>query len=320
MPASPVITPNTSLTPRYPDAQTPSLHGYLVLDKPAGLTSFDVVARARRILGEKRIGHAGTLDPAATGVLPLAVGLATKTLEFLNAATKTYLAEVTFGVETDSLDIDGRVTRVAGADTLTRDAVETALARFRGSIAQIPPMHAAIKVGGQKLYELARRGEEITRRPRLVTLDRLDLLAWDPPTATLLVDCSKGTYIRALARDLGAAVGTGAYLSHLVRLRSGPFQLCQAITLDELARSELPWSWPWIAVHPDIPVQTWPALVLDDVTTRRWRQGSTIAAAGAAGPIRVYDAAGDWLGTGMANATGDGWQPHKVVASEETAA
>src|SRR3954468_24193248 len=148
---------------------SPSLHGYLVIDKPAGWTSFDVVARARRILGEKRIGHAGTLDPAATGVLPLAVGVATKTLEYLNDASKTYLAEVTFGVETDSHDVDGRVTRVAGAESLTADSVETALAFFRGPIALIPPMHAAIKVGGRKLYELARRGEEIPREARALT-------------------------------------------------------------------------------------------------------------------------------------------------------
>ncbi|HEX2281203.1 MAG TPA: tRNA pseudouridine(55) synthase TruB, partial [Thermomicrobiales bacterium] len=179
----------------------PSLHGYLVIDKPAGWTSFDVVARARHLLGEKKIGHAGTLDPAATGVLPLAVGTATKTLEFLNDASKTYLAEVTFGVETDSHDIEGRVTRVTGTGEVTPDALEEVLARFRGSGEQVPPMHAAIKVGGQKLYDLARRGEEIPRSPRPVTFSCLEMLEWNPPTATLLVDCSKGTYIRALARD-----------------------------------------------------------------------------------------------------------------------
>src|SRR5262245_59612234 len=241
----------------------PTLHGYLVIDKPAGWTSFDVVARARHILGERRIGHAGTLDPAATGVLPLAVGAATKTLEYLNDVSKTYLAEVTFGVETDSLDVDGRVTRVAGADGLTVEAVECALACFRGPTMQIPPMHSAIKVGGRKLYELARRGDEIPRAPRAVTIHHLELLDWTAPVATFLVDCSKGTYIRALVRDLGAATGTGAYLSNLVRARSGPFHLCQAITLEELADSGLPWSWPWVAVHPDVPVQGWPALLLD---------------------------------------------------------
>jgi len=299
---------------------SPSLHGYLVIDKPAGWTSFDVVARARRLLGEKRIGHAGTLDPAATGVLPLAVGMATKTLEFLNDASKTYLAEITFGVETDSHDIEGHFTRIARTEQLTADAIETVLARFRGPGEQVPPMHAAIKVGGQKLYDLARRGEEIPRSPRPVTFHVLEMLEWNPPAATLLVDCSKGTYIRSLARDLGAALGTGAYLSNLVRLRAGPFHLCQAITIDELARIELPWAWPWVAVHPDIPVQTWPALILDEDASRRWRQGSPIPAAckgKVSGSIRVYDAAGAWLGTGDATADGSGWQPRKVVAEDE---
>jgi tRNA pseudouridine55 synthase len=302
---------------------SPSLHGYLVIDKPAGWTSFDVVARARRVLGEKRIGHAGTLDPAATGVLPLAVGMATKTLEFLNDASKTYLAEVTFGVETDSYDVDGRVTRVADASGLTVGDVEAALARFRGPVAQIPPMHAAIKVGGQKLYELARRGEEIAREPRPVTFYLLELLKWEAPTATILVDCSKGTYIRSLARDLGDSVGAGAYLSNLVRLRSGPFDLCQAITVADMEALPWPWAWPLVAIHPDIPVQDWPALILDAAESRRWQQGSTIPAAGvASGPIRAYDHAGDWLGTGHADPGGAGWRPRKVVAlaEEESAA
>lgn len=300
---------------------TPSLHGYLVIDKPAGWTSFDVVARARRVLGERKIGHAGTLDPAATGVLPLAVGLATKTLEFLNDASKTYLAEVTFGVETDSLDAEGRVTRVADAGGVTADDVAAALARFRGPVAQIPPMHAAIKVGGQKLYDLARRGEVIERAPRPVTFYRLDLLAWQPPTATILVDCSKGTYIRSLARDLGEAAGTGAYLSNLVRLRSGPFDLCQAITMAELDALAWPWTWPHVAIHPDAPLHAWPALILDAADARHWRQGSLIAMHGSAsGPIRAYDLHGNWLGTGEAASDGAGWQPRKVVVEEESAA
>lgn len=299
----------------------PSLHGYLVIDKPANWTSFDVVARARRLLGEKRIGHAGTLDPAATGVLPLAVGSATKTLEFLNDASKTYLADVTFGVETDSHDIEGRVTRVADAAALTEADVFRALQQFLGETAQIPPMHAAIKIGGQKLYELARRGEEIARPPRPVTFHTLELCAWQPPVATILVDSSKGTYIRALARDLGAAVGTGAYLSNLVRLRSGPFHLNQAITMAEMEALPWPWAWPEVALHPDTPVQAWPALILDAQEALRWQQGSTLRdPAGAQGGVRAYDAQGDWLGTGHGDALGQGWRPKKVVAKEGSAA
>jgi len=168
-------------------AGRPGLDGYLIVDKPAGWTSFDVVARARRLLGERKVGHAGTLDPAATGVLPLAVGSATKTLEYLAGSSKSYLAEVTFGVETDSQDIDGVVTAVRDASGLPAERVEAALAGFRGDLAQIPPMHSAIKIGGQRLYDLARRGEEIDRPPRPVTIHRLELVGWAPPVATLSV-------------------------------------------------------------------------------------------------------------------------------------
>jgi tRNA pseudouridine55 synthase len=294
----------------------PSLDGYLVIDKPAGWTSFDVVARARRLLGERKIGHAGTLDPAATGVLPLAVGNATKTLEYLANASKSYLAEVTFGVETDSHDIDGVVTATRDASHLTSEMVETALASFRGSITQIPPMHSAIKIGGQKLYELARRGEEIERAPRPVVMHRLDLVEWNPPVATIWVDCSKGTYIRSLARDLGEAVGTGAFMSNLVRYRTGPFHLCEAVTMADLAEREFPWEWPELAAHPDTAVLDLPALLLSEHEALRWRQGNPIPAErGAAGDCRAYSHAGEWLGIGRADGAGQAWKPSKVIGS-----
>ena len=297
------------------DPPRPSLHGFLIVDKPAGWTSHDVVARARRLLGERRIGHAGTLDPAATGVLPLAVGAATRVLEYLADASKTYLAEVTFGVETDSLDADGRVTAVRDAAGLTRETVERHLPALRGPIDQLPPMHAAIKVGGRRLYDLARRGEEVERATRPIVISTLDLVDWAPPVATLLVDCSKGTYIRALARDLGAAVGPGAHLSNLVRLRTGPFTLCRAITLAALAEAPLPWAWPQVAVHPDAVLEDWPALLLDDAAVDAWRSGRLVPAAETAphGLVRAYAGDGAWLGVGTGDAAVGGWRPLKVV-------
>lgn len=301
-------------------SSSPSLHGFLVVDKPAGWTSFDVVARARRLLGERKVGHAGTLDPAATGVLPLAVGAATRVLEYLAAASKTYLAEVAFGVETDSHDADGRVTAVADARGVTAETVAAALPAFRGEIAQVPPMHAAIKVGGQRLYDLARRGEEVERAPRPLTVHALDLVGWDAETATarLLIDSSKGFYVRALARDLGHAVGTGAHLADLVRLRTGPFTLCDAVTLPELAEAALPWAWSRLAVHPDAAIADWPALLLDEAAGQAWRRGSPIPAAGRAeGRARVYDAAGNWLGVGAGDEGGGAWRPLKVVGVAE---
>ena len=301
---------------RRADPPGPSLHGFLVVDKPAGWTSHDVVARTRRLTGERRIGHAGTLDPAATGVLPLAVGSATRVLEYLADAAKTYLAEVTFGVQTDTLDGDGRVTATADASQLTRAAIERALARFRGEIDQLPPMHAAIKIGGRRLYELAHRGEEVERPTRRVTISALELLAWEPPMATLLIDCSKGTYVRAVARDLGAEVGTGAYLSNLVRLRAGPFALCDAITLDELAAADLPASWPAIALHPDRVLEDWPALLLDRPAAEAWQSGSSIRASLVENrPCRAYGDDGSWLGLGAGEAPAGRWRPHKVVES-----
>ena len=297
------------------------LHGFLVVDKPAGWTSFDVVARARRLLGERKIGHAGTLDPAATGVLPLAVGSATRVLEFLAVTSKTYRAEVAFGVETDSHDADGRVTAVASPAALDAEAIVAALPQFRGDILQVPPMHAAIKVNGQRLYELARRGIEIERAPRPLTVHALDLCDWDPTTATatLLIDSSKGFYVRALARDLGQALGVGAHLADLVRLRTGPFTLEDAVTmaeLAELAAAGLPGIWPDLAIHPDAAIIDWPALLLDDAATLAWRQGTPIPAVGEVrGPVRAYDPAGTWLGVGVGDEVSGAWRPSKVVGN-----
>jgi len=294
----------------------PSLHGFVVIDKPAAWTSHDVVARVRRLTGERRVGHAGTLDPAATGVLPVAVGSATRVVEFLAGAGKTYLAEITFGVTTETDDLEGGVVQVRDAAALTDAAVEAVLAPFRGEIAQRPPAFAAIKVGGRRLYELARRGEAVAAPPRQVTIHELALLRWEPPVATLLVDCSKGTYIRSLARDLGAALGVGAHLSNLVRLRTGPFTLCDAVTLDELAASELPRDWPAIAYHPDVVVADWPALLLDARAALDWRNGRAIPAAPGArveDRCRAYGPNGEWLGIGRGEPGEAVWRPTKVV-------
>lgn len=294
-----------------------SLHGFLIIDKPAGWTSHDVVARARRLLNERRIGHAGTLDPAATGVLPLAVGSATRVVEYLAESAKSYLAEITFGVATDSHDADGRVTAIDDASRLNQDAVEQALTPFRGSQQQIPPMHAAIKIGGKRLYDLARRGEEIARAPRAIEISRLSLIGWEQPIATVVVDCSKGTYIRALARDLGTALGVRAHLSNLVRLRTGPFSLDDAVTLAQLAELPLPEGWPVVAFHPDTVLANWPALILDQRGRTDWYHGKPIPAEGAS-PVpfrhcRVYDADGAWLGVGGKDDATNMWRPLKVI-------
>jgi tRNA pseudouridine55 synthase len=292
------------------------LHGFLNIDKPAGWTSHDVVARVRRLIGERHVGHAGTLDPAATGVLPVAVGSATKVLEYLSESSKTYLAEITFGVETDSYDLDGQLTKISDASAVTREDVEPALEQFRGAIEQIPPMHSAIKIGGKKLYELARQGEIIERAPREVAINLLTLLDWSPPVATLLIDCSKGTYIRSLARDIGDKVGVGAHLSNLVRIRTGPFFICESWTISELEAIDMRTAWPDVAQHPDVPIAGWPVLILGDDEERLWSTGRAFASLdGADKPGRVYNPRGDWVGIAEYDQTRSLWRPEKVVVS-----
>ncbi|MDR0966811.1 MAG: tRNA pseudouridine(55) synthase TruB [Myxococcales bacterium] len=208
--------------------------GLLVLDKPEGLTSFDLVARARRRFGTRRIGHTGTLDPMATGVLPLCIGEATRIAQFLSCDDKVYEATVALGASTDTQDRMGRVMARAPVPCLTRGDVEAALDRFRGDIEQVPPMFSAIRVNGERLYDMARRGESVARAARRVTIQSLELLSFEGEHLALRVACSKGTYIRTLAHDLGERLGCHAHLTALRRLRAGRFGLGEAITLDEL--------------------------------------------------------------------------------------
>lgn len=296
------------------------LHGVIVIDKPAGWTSHDVVARVRRLTGERRVGHAGTLDPAATGVLPVVVGDATKVVEFLADAAKGYRAEITFGVSTDSYDGDGVVTASDGRPLPSEREIQAALADMLGPQQQMPPMHSAIRINGERLYEAARRGETVEREPRPVTFHRLDLLDWSPPVATVDVDCSKGTYIRSLAHDLGEQLGCGAYLSDLVRTRTGGFDLGDAWTMDDLglalAADGDPWE--WIAIHPDRIVEAWPALTLGADRAQDWDQGRAISADTVddhGGPVRTYDSNGTWLGVGSRD--GDVIRPWKVIRQRD---
>ncbi|CAN5833925.1 tRNA pseudouridine(55) synthase TruB [soil metagenome] len=205
----------------------PAVHGILVVAKPAGPTSHDVVALVRRLTGVRRVGHGGTLDPFAMGVLPIFLGSATRMVEYHLADEKAYRATLVFGAHSSTDDLDGELTPVEGPPP-TRAAVEAALARFRGPIEQVPPDHSAVHVGGRRAYELARRGDKPSLEPRRVTIHALDLVSWDAahaerPAAEIEVRCSAGTYVRALARDLGLAVSSGAYLGALTRTASGPF-------------------------------------------------------------------------------------------------
>ena len=214
-------------------------HGILNLDKPAGWTSHDVVAWVRRVLREKRVGHAGTLDPMATGVLLVCVGQATRVVEYLTAGQKIYRAEAQLGVTTDTYDADGQVTATAGVPPLTADDLRDALASFVGEIQQRPPAYSAIKQDGEAAYRKARRGETVELPARPVTIHGIELLDWDPTASkfTIEVTCGPGTYIRSLTHDLGQALGCGAVLTRLTRTRSGQFTLDDAVALDDLAEA-----------------------------------------------------------------------------------
>jgi tRNA pseudouridine55 synthase len=214
--------------------------GVLVIDKPSGPTSFDIVRQVRRALGTRRAGHGGTLDPLASGVLPICLGEATKLAQFLLDADKEYEATLCFGVETDTYDAAGAVTERRSADGLTAAAVESALGAFRGPIRQVPPRFSALKLRGRPLYAYARAGEEVEIAPRTVVVHEIALARWVDATAVVLsVRCSKGTYIRSLAFDLGRALGPGAHLTALRRTRSGPFRIGEAYPPGEIETAPL---------------------------------------------------------------------------------
>jgi len=213
--------------------EPPGPSGFVVVDKPAGRTSHDVVDEARRWFGTRRVGHLGTLDPQATGVLPLAIRAATKLIPYMDGALKGYDGTVLLGAETDTLDREGVILREFDGELPNRETVEAALVKFRGDIQQIPPMYSAVKKGGVPLHKLARRGEEVERDPKWVTIEELDLTRFESPELDIRVRCSSGTYVRVIAADLGEALGCGAHLGALRRTRSGPFLLDVAHTVGE---------------------------------------------------------------------------------------
>ena len=292
--------------------------GILVLDKAPGVTSFDAVALARRQLGVRRVGHAGTLDPAATGVLPLLVGEATKLTPYLMDQDKEYVATIRFGVTTDTHDLTGTVLAESPVGVLSKDRLETVCRRFVGRIAQVPPMFSAVHHEGRRLYELAREGVEVERAAREVTIASIAVEEVTETSATLRIVCGKGTYVRALAADLGAALGCGGAVDRLVRTRVGPFTLRAAVSWTELlaaTRDAL-----WARMLPvDAALGDWPAACLDADGAGRFLhcQPAPLAQPLTAGRhVRVYDAAGALLGIGEATAGGHSVRPVRSVHAD----
>ncbi len=286
------------------------MHGFLNIDKPAGMTSHDVVAHIRRVARQKRVGHAGTLDPAATGVLVLALGNATRLIEYVQESTsKRYLATVQLGTTTTTDDAEGAVLATAAVPALDQAAIEQALEPFRGEIMQVPPMYSALHHQGRRLHELAREGIVVERAARPLTIERLELLDWSSPLLTLDIVCSKGTYIRSLARDLGDSLGCGAHLQALRRTAVGTFLIEHATPL--ILLKENPDNIMSTILPPEIAVADWPAVTLSAEEVRRVRNGMAIERIGTdADRARAHGPEGDLLALLVRG--GELWKPEKV--------
>ncbi|HKC97180.1 MAG TPA: tRNA pseudouridine(55) synthase TruB [Methylomirabilota bacterium] len=294
--------------------------GILVVDKGRGATSFDVVAVVRRRLGVRRIGHAGTLDPDATGVLPILVGEATKLTPYLVDQDKEYVATLRFGVTTDTHDVSGRVLSQTPVDELDAARLEVACRAFVGPIRQVPPMYSAVHHLGRRLYELAREGIEVERAAREVLIRSIVIEKVDGPRATLRIVCGKGTYVRVLAADLGAVLGCGGAVESLVRWRVGPFDLADAVSWSELcsdaSRRDL-----WSRVRPvETALAGWPSVRLDGTGAAAFGHGQAAdvipAAAAAEGYVRVHDADGPMLGVGELMAGGSKVRPVRILHAD----
>ncbi|MFN2608588.1 MAG: tRNA pseudouridine(55) synthase TruB [Acidimicrobiales bacterium] len=276
------------MSPRRPAG----VHGLVVVDKPAGMTSHDVVGRCRRVFDQRQVGHAGTLDPSATGVLLVGLGAATRLLRFLSVLPKSYLGEVVLGAATSTLDADGDVVATFDMAGVTLDQVREAAAALVGDILQVPPMVSAVKVGGRRLHELARAGEEVERAPRPVTVFRFDVEPTGAPgVLRVAVECSSGTYVRSLAADLGRALGGGAHLRALRRTAVGPFTAAAAVALDDVG--------PATVRPPAAAVAHLPRVAVGPELAARIAHGAVLerdeAAFGGDGPWAVVDGGGTLL-------------------------
>ena len=304
------------------------MDGILNINKPPGNTSFSIVAKVKRLSGERRVGHAGTLDPAATGVLPVCLGQGTRVIEFLMESTKTYRAQIELGVATDTYDATGKITQKGDPSRISQEQLASALASFCGLIPQIPPMYSAVKHHGQPLYKLARAGINVERKSRLAKIYHLELIDWQSPVATVEVECGKGTYIRSLAHDLGQSLGCGANLKSLIRLRHGFFDIKDAITVPQLEDAFRYQYWQHFVYPIDIVLLHWAAVVVDDDTSQAIRNGRPLILKNHNGSqktgylkqphsisssyCRVYTPDGCFLGVLRFNPERGEWQPEKI--------
>ena len=274
------------------------MNGIVIVDKPQGWTSQDVTARLRRVFGTRRIGHGGTLDPMATGVLPVFVGRSTRGVEFFEHAEKTYETILRLGLTTDTEDITGTVLTAQEAH-FTKEEIEAVLEQFRGDILQVPPMYSALKVDGQKLCDLARKGKEVERKPRPITIYELTFLGFCDDGIRLRVHCSKGTYIRTLCKDIGEKLGCGGCMAALRRISAGEYTIEEAVPLEQLLDTAEPEKY----LRPvDTMFRNYPAITLTENQEKRCRNGNSFSIKKEDGTYRLYGQRGEFLALGKVEA------------------
>jgi tRNA pseudouridine55 synthase len=290
------------------------------MDKPPGMTSHDVVDAVRGMAGQRKVGHAGTLDPIASGVLLVCLGQATRVAEYLMAGQKRYRATIVLGTTTDTYDAAGRITSSGGKTDFSRAEIEAALSPFVGHLEQVPPMYSALKQQGRPLYRLAREGLTVDRQAREVDIEQIELLDWTPPSLTVDVTCSSGTYIRSLAHDLGQDLASGATLTALVRLASGRFTLGEAVSLDRLEEAFQHNQQDRYLLPLDEALLDWPAMIVGAEVARQIVHGQAVPGGpstdnGDAVPLcRAYSVEGDFLAIMSYHAPSGHWRPRKVFA------
>ena len=287
--------------------------GVLVVDKPTGMTSHDVVQVVRRGTGIRRAGHTGTLDPRASGVLVILLGPAVRLSEFVSASDKRYQATIRVGSSTDTYDSEGTITDQTSDIDVSEEQFNEILQQFTGEIEQVPPPYSAVKVKGRKAYEMARRGEEVELKPRIINVYSLEVLEWDPPESVIDVYCSSGTYVRSLANDIGKALGTGAYLVGLRRTKSGRFTLRDAVPLRILREAFEAGEWYNYLIPAAEALADWPMVELDADQMEFVRHGHRIPAeSGQTGWARGVSEQGDLVALMEVDEDTLEWQPRKV--------
>ncbi len=293
------------------------IDGILNVNKPEGKTSFSIVARLKHLTGERRVGHSGTLDPIATGVLPICFGQATRITQFITNSSKTYLAHIELGVTTDTFDRQGKIVERRDPSDISLARIEEALITFKGVINQVPPAFSAVKQGGRRCYDLARAGIPIQLKSRQVEITKLELISYRLPLIEINIDCSKGTYIRSLANDLGRYLGCGAHLKNLTRLRCGPFVIRDAVSPDQVEDAFRKDTWKKLFYPLDSPLWTWKAIIVgrkNELDIRNGRPLPLNACPFSEEYCRAYNLDGNFLAVLHFIPEKRQWHPEKVFS------